>query len=264
VNDLGWVPAGIDINDVSPARVHDYYLGGWHNFPADRWAAERAIDRQPTIPAIVFANRRFLQRAVRYLAAAGVRQFLDLGSGIPTAGHVHEIAHAVDPQARVVYVDVDPVAVAHGTALLAGLDTAAMLGGDLRDVPLVLAAAPVRELFDFSQPIGVLTVAVLDLLPDADDPAGVVRRYRDAVSAGSHLVLSHRLPPPDPEADAVRDRGPTPGTPRTQDEISALFDGWDLVEPGVTDVARWHPAAADTLPADSDPAGYAGGVARKP
>jgi hypothetical protein len=269
VTGLGWAPAGIDVNQPSAARVYDYHLGGWHNFPADRWVARRAAETLPDLPATVRANRAFLHRAVRYLSAAGVRQFIDLGSGIPTAGHVHEIAHAVDPQARVVDVDVDPVAVAHGAALLAGTDTAAIVRADLRDVPLVLAAPPVRRLIDFTQPISVLMVDVLHLLPDTDDPAGVLARYREAVPTGSHLILSSPRPSPArthpaaaPAAAAHRaidtDRRLHP-----RDDIAAMFAGWDLFEPGVTQIGQWHPDT-NQITADRDRVTDLGGVARKP
>lgn len=266
---LGWSPAGIDVNQASAARVYDYHLGGLHNFPADRWVAQRAAESMPDLPATVRANRAFLQRAVRYLCAAGVRQFLDLGSGLPTAGHVHEITHAVDPQARVVYVDVDPVAAAHGDAMLAGTDTAAMVRADLRDVPLVLAAPPVRRLLDFTQPVGVLMVAVLHLLPDTDDPPGVVARYRDAVPTGSHLVLSSPWPSPAStrpaaaRAAAAHQAIDTDSRPHTRHHIAALFAGWDLVEPGITPIRQWHPDT-NQVTADRERVTDLGGVARKP
>jgi S-adenosyl methyltransferase len=265
---LGWAPAGIDVNEASAARVYDVHLGGWHNFPADRWVAQRAAESMPELPATVRANRAFLQRAVRYLCTAGVRQFLDLGSGIPTAGHVHEIAHAVDPQARVVYVDVDPVAVAHGDAMLAGIDTAAIVRADLRDVPLVLAKPPVRRLLDFTQPVGVLMVAVLHQLPDTDDPAGVVARYRDAVPTGSHLILSSpwssraRARTATAPAAAVY-RADADGRLDTGDNMAALFAGWDLVEPGITQIGKWR-SDTNQVMADRERVTDLGGVARKP
>jgi O-methyltransferase involved in polyketide biosynthesis len=248
VNDLGWVPAGIDVNRANAARIHDYLLGGRHNFPADRWAAERAADKMPDLWAFVRARRMFLQRAVRFLVSAGVRQFIDLGSGIPTEGHVHEIAQKLEPAARAVYVDVDPVAVAHGRAVLAGVDGASMVHADLRDVPLVLAAPAMRETIDLSRPVAVLMIAVLNLLPDADDPAGIVARYRDAAPSGSHLVLSH---PTFPDAPALlpatvvtggRQGAETDDRPRSRYDIAAFFAGWDLVEPGLGEIELWHPA----------------------
>jgi O-methyltransferase involved in polyketide biosynthesis len=251
VNELGWVPAGIDVNRANPARVHDYLLGGRHNFPADRWAAERAADDMPDLAAVVRARRMFLHRAVRFLVSADVRQFIDLGSGMPTEGHVHEIAQQLKPATRVVYVDVDPVAVAHGRALLAGIDGVSMVHADLRDVPLVLAAPALRDTIDLSRPVAVLMIAVLNLLPDADDPAGIVARYRDAVPGGSHLALSHpTFPdvPAHPPATAVtggptggHDGAETEGRRRTRDDIAAFFAGWDLMQPGLVEIELWHP-----------------------
>ena len=262
MTDFGWVPAGIDVNQPSAARVYDYHLGGRHHFPADRWVAEQAAVRLPELPATVRAHRAFLQRAVRYLCAAGVRQFLDLGSGMPTAGHVHEIAGTIDPRARVVYVDVDPVAVAHGEALLADIGTAAIVRADLRDIPLVLAAPPVRRLLDVTEPVGVLMVAVLHLLTDADDPAGVVARYRDAMPAGSHLVASA---PRGRTRRASTHRGFTINSRQAPaDDITAWFAGWDLVEPGITRIGRWHPDKDSAVTAEPEQVADLGGVARKP
>jgi hypothetical protein len=269
VDVLNWVPAGIDINAASAARIHDYHLGGLYNFPADRWVAERAAENLPELPAAVRVNRAFLQRAVRFLAAAGVRQFLDLGSGIPTAGNVHQIAHTIDPTARVVYVDVDPVAVAHGSAMLAGIYSAAMVRADLRDVRSILTAPPVREMIDFSEPVGVLMVSVLHLLSDSDDPAGVIAQYRDAVPAGSHFVVSHPGPAAAvsrPAAMPMNSGRHLPGQrsrSRTTGEITAWFDGWDLAEPGVTRVGRWRVDAHDPGSADHDLVTDLGGVGRK-
>jgi hypothetical protein len=240
-----WVPAGVDINAASPARVHDYHLGGLHNFPADRWVAQRAAENVPDLLAAVRANRAFLQRAVRYLCSAGVQQFLDLGSGIPTEGNVHEVAHAVDPTARVVYVDMDPVAAAHGKALLAGIYSAAMVRADLCDVRAVLASPDVRNIIDFSQPVAVLMVSVLHLLSDPNDPAGVIAHYRDAMPTGSHLVLSY------------------PGRHRAG-RIGAWFAGWELVEPGVTTVGQWRADERDIALPGNDGVADLGGVARKP
>jgi hypothetical protein len=265
----GWVPAGTDVNQPNDARVHDYYLGGWHNFPADQWVGQRAVQASPGLPALARANRAFLQLAVRHLSAAGVRQFLDLGSGIPTGGNVHEVAQQVDPGARVVYVDVDAVAVAHGQALLAGIDTAAMVHADLREVHLVLAAPAVRHLIDFHRPVGVFMISVLHLLSTSDDPAGVVARYRDAVPAGSYLALSHPIaanaqPAARGRAERTetrRDEGDD-ATARTRDEVAALFAGWQLESPGLVDPASWRPEGGPNA-ADTDQHRCAVAVGRK-
>jgi hypothetical protein len=257
VEDRAWIPAGTDVNRASPARVYDVHLGGWHNFPADRWSAMRAVDDYPLSSATVLANRAFLQRAVRYLLGAGVRQFLDLGSGIPTGGHVHEVAHGVDPAVPVVYVDSDPVAAAHGDALLAGTESAAMIRADLHDVPLVLGAPAVRRLLDLTRPVGVLAVDVLQALSDDDDPAGVVGRYRDAVPTGSHLAISH------PIADGGDPR-PGVGRRRDRDAITSMFAGWELLPPGVVPVTSWSVGAYDGVEDDQGRIAYLAGVAKKP
>jgi hypothetical protein len=246
-----WAPEEIDIDRPNPARIYNYHLGGMHNFAADRQAAEQIAAIMPELPLIMRANRKFLLRAVRLLVEAGVRQFLDLGSGIPTQGNVHEIAQDAAPGARVVYVDVDPVAVAHSKALLAGNDTAAAVQADLRDAPAVLAAPEVGRLIDFTQPVGILMVAVLHFVPDRDDPHGIVARYRDAVVPGSYLVISHAAASEDEHAPAGADaataaysRSVTEATLRTRAQVTSLFDGFDLVGPGVVYVNEWRPETA--------------------
>jgi hypothetical protein len=252
----GWIPAGTDVNVACPARVRDALLGGCHHFPIDQWTARRAVDDHLVEPMAAAANRGFLQRAVRHLLAVGVRQFLDLGSGIPTAGHVHEIVHGVDPAFPVVYVDVDPVAVAHGTAILSSAENAAAVCADLRDVSQVLAAPAVRHLIDFACPVGIVAVDVLHLLADTDDPAGVLGRYREAVPARSHLVVSHVLASaatPDPQGE----------TPRSRAGISNMFAGWDLVRPGLVPMSQWYADGGDGSPNGLEPTTYLAGVARK-
>jgi hypothetical protein len=252
----GWIPAGTDVNVACPARVRDAHLGGCHNFPIDQWTARRAVDDHLVEPMAAAANRAFLQRAVRHLLAAGVRQFLDLGSGIPTAGHVHEIVHGVDPAFPVVYVDLDPVAVAHGTAILSSTENAAAVCADLRDVSLVLAAPAVRHLIDFTRPVGIVAVDVLHLLAEADDPARVVSRYREAVPARSHLVISHVLA-------SAGTPGPQGETPRSRDRISNMLTGWDLVRPGLVPMSHWYADSGDGSPDALESTTYLAGVARK-
>jgi S-adenosyl methyltransferase len=251
-----WAPVEIDIQRPSPARIYDYHLGGSHNFAADRQLAEQLATIMPDLPLIMQANRAFLMRAVRLLADAGIRQFIDLGSGIPTVGNVHEIAQRAAPGSRVVYVDVDPVAVAHSRALLAGDDTVAVIRGDLRDVPLVLAAPELRRLIDFSRPVGLLMVAVLHFVPDRDDPAGIVRRYRDAVASGSYLVLSHAAATEDGPAPvgaelatATYSRAVAEAALRTRAQVAGFLTGFEPVEPGVVYVNEWHPEAGPENPA---------------
>ena len=235
-----WAPEAIDIDRPSPARIYDYHLGGTHNFPADRVAAQAITAKFPLTPAIARTGRAFLRRAVRHVAAKGVRQFLDLGSGIPTVGNVHEIAQAADRDARVVYVDMDPVAVAHSHAILADNDNATAVHADLRDVAEVLDSAQTRRLIDFSRPVGLLMVAVLQFVPDRDDPAGVVARYRDALVPGSHLVISQaaaaedgHIPQGGAEAAATYSSRVTELTLRTRAQVAEMFSGFELIDPGI-------------------------------
>jgi SAM-dependent methyltransferase len=180
---------GIDLDRPSAARVYDFYLGGFHNFAADREMGRQAVQMWPDLPEIMRPNRGFLRRAVEFLVDARVRKFLDLGSGIPTVGNVHEVAQRRAPDTKVVYVDNDPVAVEHAQAILAGDDRTTVVHADLRDPDAVLGDPAIRALLDLSRPIAVLMVAVLHFVPDEDDPAGLVARFRDAVPAGSYLAL---------------------------------------------------------------------------
>lgn len=267
---LSWVPDDIDHHRPSAARIYDCYLGGSHNFAADREVAERIVQLVPEVPRIARANRSFLRRAVVHLLHAGIRQFLDLGSGIPTAGNVHEITQRVDPAARVVYVDIDPVAVAHGRGILAGNDRVAMVQADLRAPQAVWSDPAVRDVLDRTEPIAILMVAVLHFLSDAERPAEVIAGYRDAVVRGSYLAISHihRVDAPAPvraETLGLYARAGMPLTPRTEAELSAFFAGFDLVEPGLVALPEWRP---DSPPDDDDTAGplslgFRAGVGRK-
>lgn len=186
-----WVPEDVDWRKPSPARVYDAQLGGAHNFEVDREVARQVAKVMPELPALLRANRSFLRRSVRFLIEAGVTQFLDLGSGIPTVGNVHEVAQAIDPACRVAYVDIDRVAVAHGRRLLAGNPNAVARRGDLRLPETVLADPAVRATLDFGRPVAMLMVAVLHFVADADRPAEIVRRLLAEAVPGSYLVLSH-------------------------------------------------------------------------
>jgi SAM-dependent methyltransferase len=242
------IPDGLPAADgPGIARVYDYLLGGSHNFAADRAAARDFLARWPDAQLTMLANRAFLGRAVRYLAAdAGIRQFLDIGSGIPTMGNVHEIAQQAAPGSRVVYVDNDPVAVAHSQALLARNDHAAAIQADLRQPRQILDHPDLRELLDLSEPAALLLVAVLHFLTDADDPAGLVAELRDALAPGSHVVISHGTTDAQPPhvAAAMRQYAQTtaPFRPRSHAEILAFFDGFTLIPPGLVPVPRWRPA----------------------
>ncbi len=251
-----WVPDEVDIERPSAARMYDYYLGGSHNLAADRTLAVEVMRTWPDLRIVARANRAFLRRTVTFLADAGVEQFLDLGSGIPTAGNVHEVARAVCPDARTVYVDMDPVAVAHSAALLAGVPNAAVLHADLRDPQSVLGDPVVRGLLDFSHPIAVLLIAVLPFVTDADHPARIIAEYRQATVPGSYLVISHGTDEYRPQevkaAGAIYTRAGHEITVRSRPQIMALMEGYELVEPGLVDMVLWRP---DPVLAGADPVG---------
>ena len=256
-----------DASTAHPARVYDCWLGGKDNFPADRHAAEQAIQALPQIAAYARANRAFLARVVRYLAAeAGVRQFLDLGTGIPTSPNVHQVAQAVDPAARIVYVDNDPVVLVHARALLAShpKGATAYLDCDLRDPDTILKTA--AGTLDFTRPVAVLLLATLQLIPDADDPHRIVARLLDGMPSGSYLAVSHPAKDIQPEATAAAAKRLTQlhvdVTLRARGEVAQFLDGLDLVEPGLVQVHRWRPD-----PGQASPAGEVtihAGVGRKP
>jgi hypothetical protein len=249
-----WAPEGIDVTRPSPARVYDYYLGGFHNFAADREMAQQALAMWPELPQIMRANRSFLRRAVTYLARIGITQFLDLGSGIPTAGNVHTVAREIAPDARVAYVDIDPVAVAHSQAILGDDPDCAAVMADLTRPQDVLGHPAVTGLLDLGRPIAVLAVAVLHFVDDERDPAGVLAAYRDAVVGGSHVVISHATHEGQPERAASHQnlyrRAGTPMTMRTHAQVAGLFAGLDLVEPGLVYLTRWRPDPGEE---DDDP-----------
>jgi SAM-dependent methyltransferase len=251
-----WAPAGIDIERPSAARLYDYFLGGCHNFAADRDLAAQYIAAWPQMPMASQANRAFLRRAVRFCVAAGVRQFLDIGSGIPTAGNVHEVAQQVAPETRVMYVDIDPVAVAHSRQILSGNGRAGVIQEDLRRPDAILEHPEVRHMLDFDRPVAVVLAAVLHFIPDADDPYGIVARLRDALVPGSYLVVAHPARDSRPQAMAkleeLSKRTTTPGTTRTRAEVERLFTGFELVEPGVVWVPLWRPDCPDDLTEDQE------------
>jgi len=265
-----WAPGDIDLSRPSIARVYDYWLGGAHNFAVDRAVGDRVLADVPVLREVILNHRAFLRRAVRHLLARGVRQFLDLGSGIPTVGNVHEIAQAVDPTARVVYVDVDPVAVAHSRAILTGNELVGVLRTDVRDAPAVLGSPEVRGLLDLDRPVGVLMVALLHFVPDEEDPPGLVAAYRDAVPPGSYLALSHagyedgEWDPAWDEAKRAYDRGVSRMTYRRKQDVEALLKGFDLVAPGVERLPLWRPESPDDVAGGAEHFLGFGAVGRKP
>jgi SAM-dependent methyltransferase len=262
-----WVPAGIDVNRPSAARVYDYFLGGAHNFAVDRMLAEQIAAMTPNIGETMRSNRVFLRRAVRYLVSQGVRQFLDIGSGIPTAGNVHEIALEAAPDAAVVYVDIDPVAVEHSRAILAGEDRAGVICADVRDIDRVLAEAGKLELIDFTEPVGVLLAGVLHFVPDTDDPAAGVAALREAVAPGSYLLISHATADGQPaeviEAQRLSGRTATEIVLRSAAEIATYFDGFTMVEPGLVFIPQWRPDPQDPMDDHPERVGAYAGVGRK-
>jgi len=264
-----WAPEGVRLDQPSAARVYDYLLGGSHNSAADRHVAWQILEAMPDARDAARVNRAFLRRAVRFLVDAGIRQFLDLGAGIPTAGNVHEIAQGLAPDARVVYVDVDPVAVAHGRVLLAGNDRAAVVQADMREPDRVLASRQVGRLLDLDAPVGLLMVAILHVIPDPDDPAGLVARYRDTVAAGSYLTISHATADSRPEVmgklQAITRRIPTTrASPRSHERIGTFFAGFELVDPGLVWVPQWRPDPDDEPNPQPERTVTYGGVGRKP
>lgn len=236
----------IDVRRPNSARMYDYYLGGSTNFESDRDAARQVIAAMPDAITSIRANRSFLARAVRFCVQQGVEQFLDLGSGVPTVGNVHEVARWLDPRARVAYVDNEPVAVAHGRHLLRNVERTTVTEADLRDVDRVLTADEVTGLLDFDRPIAVLMVSVLNFVEDDDVAREVVRRYTEPLVPGSFLALSHVTPesvPPEVAgrvAELYRNANP-PSFWRSPAQISALLEGFDLVAPGLVPPSQWHP-----------------------
>ncbi|MFG2335645.1 SAM-dependent methyltransferase [Streptomyces yangpuensis] len=270
-----WAPPGIDISVPSVSRIYDYYLGGSHNFEVDRQAARRAMEFMPGLPKIMQANRAFMRRAVRHAVAEGVTQFLDIGSGIPTFGNVHEIARAASPAARVVYVDHDPVAVAHSHAVLVDDEHTGVVAADLRKPKEILAAPEVGRLLDLERPVALLLVAVLHFLEDTDRPYEAVAELRDALAPGSLLILTHASYEGIPLTQEVaggavgvyRDiRNPL--VMRTGEQISGFFEGFEMVEPGLVSMPDWRPDRAEDGEDGETPedpyafSGYAG-VGRK-
>ncbi|MFJ9724021.1 SAM-dependent methyltransferase [Streptomyces sp. NPDC101209] len=263
-----WAPRSIDISVPSVSRIYDYYLGGSHNFEVDREAARKAMEFMPGLPKIMQANRAFMRRAVRFAAGEGITQFLDIGSGIPTFGNVHEVAESASPGAHVVYVDHDPVAVAHSQAVLEGHDNAGVVAADLRKPQEILASAEVDRLIDLNRPVALLLVAILHFVEDEDDPYEAVAWLRDALAPGSMLILTHASYegiPLSPEraagtVDVYKDiRNPL--IMRSREEIARFFEGYDMVEPGLVPMPHWRPDAA---PEDEDPYAFSGfaGVGR--
>jgi O-methyltransferase involved in polyketide biosynthesis len=248
------------------ARIYDYLLGGKDNFEEDRSAARQLLDAVPDAAVAAWDNREFLGRAVRFLAEeAGIRQFIDIGTGLPTRGSVHAIVEQSAPASRVVYVDYDPVVIDHAQALLAEHPNVIAINGDLRQPGLVLADPAIQRLIDFDQPVAILLVAILHFVKDEESPGQILSQLRNAMAPGSYLALSHVTSDGVPPAaiDRVRklyEQATAPGVPRNYADISALFDGLELIPPGVVNVASWR---ADWMATEPGRTIFFVGVGRK-
>ena len=260
--------ADIDFRTPNMARMYDFALGGKDNFAADREAVQNLFRLAPENAYVPKANRQFLRTAVRFAAEQGIRQFIDLGAGLPSQGSAHEAARLVEPDARVVYVDSDPVVLAHARALLAGNDSGlAIIAEDIRDTGRILDHPDTKRLIDFSEPVAVLFVAVLHGIPDADDPSGIVAEFVRRMAPGSYLIVSHLTREGHPAEivqakEEVWAKSSTPMAYRSRTEIMRFFHGLELVEPGLTTVTRWREDSPD---AQLDAAGTwtLAGVGRK-
>jgi O-methyltransferase involved in polyketide biosynthesis len=259
----GFQAEEIDTSRPHPARIYDYLLGGKDNYEVDREAGDQLVAVAPEARIGVRANRAFMRRAVRHAVGGGIRQILDLGTGLPTSPNVHEIAQETAPDVRVAYVDNDPIVYTHGNALLSRSGSTSIVLGDVRRPQAVLDHPEVRKVIDFDQPVAVLLVALLHFLTDAENPRQVVATLRDVLPAGSCLVLSHATGDfaDRSGAQAVYDKATATMNLRTRAEVEAFFDGFELIEPGVTQVPFWRPDG--TPPPRSEEIGFYGGVAFK-
>lgn len=266
-----WIPQSVDVSVPSMARTYDFLLGGAHNFAVDRELAAHVELVMPDARSAARVNRAFLGRAVRFMVQRGIRQFLDIGSGIPTVANVHEVAQGEDPECRVVYVDKDPIAVAHSELMLAGNDRATVVRADMREPEAVLDHPETRRLLDFDQPVGLLVLMMLHWLPDEADPWALMARYRDALAPGSHLAITHVTADHQDQrltevTDLIREsRSADQLTERSHHQVLELFGDFELVEPGLVGCAVWRPAGpGDVSDVPEMNMVIYGGVARKP
>lgn len=235
----------LDFSRPSPARIYDVFLGGKDNFEVDRQAAQIAIDAGPDLPQTARENRQFLGRAVRFLIESGIRQFIDIGTGLPTQGHVHEIAQALAPEAHVVYVDNDPIVASHARALLAHTDNTAVIGADMRQPDSILEHPSVRRLIDFSEPVGMLMFLVLHFASDAE-AARILTAFKDVMVPGSYLVISHATADGYEDEELVNrvrsawDETESKMHPRHRADVEEMFSGFELLEPGLVWGAQWR------------------------
>lgn len=269
-----WVPPGVDQNTASIARVYDYIIGGKDNFEIDRLAGDAMIAIESDAPQIAITNRVFLRKVVQYaVREVGIRQFLDIGSGLPTQGNVHESAREIDSSVRVVYVDNDPMALAHSRALVGESDTTIVVSGDARCPNEILQNPEVRKHLDFDQPLGLLLFSILHHINDHEDPNGIAAAFRSTLAPGSLMAVSHFVNPGDGDptvagkvrqAEIVFNESLGTGRWRSYDELRAFFGDFEIIEPGVVPVTDWRPEPGKSPPLS--PYAYstiAGGVARK-
>ncbi|ASR39294.1 hypothetical protein BAY61_14655 [Prauserella marina] len=269
--DHAWIPDGVDISVPSMARTYDYLLGGGHNFAVDREIGDKIERVMPGLRHAARVNRAFLARAVRFMMDSGIRQFLDIGSGIPTVANVHEVAQGRDPECRVLYVDRDPVAVAHSELILTGNERAAVLNADMREPEAIFASSAARNLLDLDEPVGLLMLLMLHWIPDDSDPAGLMKRYLAPLASGSQLAMTHVSA--DHQGDNLteatdvikKSKSPDQVNARGHAEITALFAGFELVEPGLVGCGEWRPRGPADISdkPDMNMLVY-GGVGRKP
>ena len=268
--DKSRAPAGVEVRKPHAARVYDYALGGKDNYAADRALIDKLSAVIPDTPLVARENRAFLGRAVHFLAEAGIRQFIDIGTGLPTQGNVHEVAHGIAPEARVVYADYDSIVIAHSRELLTGIDNAIVVQKDVREPDGILDDPGVRSMIDFDQPLAVLLVGLLHLVAESDDPAAIVARFRAAIPSGSYLAICHISgdhQPPEAVTQWTELFGgmAEPMVPRTHEQIGRFFEGMELVDPGLVKAWEWRPDEPGGVPSPSPRTGWLlGGVARKP
>jgi hypothetical protein len=260
----------VDLERPSAARIYDYLLGGFYNFDVDRAAAQRITEVMPEMPLFMQANRAFLRRVVRFLTDQGIDQFLDIGSGIPTVGNVHEIAQQSNPSARVVYVDNEPVAVIHSRTILQDNSKATVIQADLRQPDVILGHPETQRLLDFNKPLAVLFLSVLLFVTDDEEAYRIVRSVRDTLVPGSYIAISHPTEDeyPAEKGEKVKTLYASIGTPvrvRSYNEVERFFEGLELLEPGLVRVPLWRPEGPDDLfLKNPESSGYYAGVGRKP
>ncbi|HEX5598719.1 MAG TPA: SAM-dependent methyltransferase [Micromonosporaceae bacterium] len=260
------LPVGIDLSRPSAARVYDYFLGGAHNFEIDRQLAEQIASLTPNLAETMRAGRALLRRAVRFLVNEGIDQFLDIGSGIPTVGNVHEVAQSVNPKAHVVYVDIDPVAVAHSRAILEGNDRCTVIHADLREPERILAEAQQSGLLDLTRPVAVLLAGVVHFIPDSDKPGELIKTLREATVPGSYLLISHSTFEDQPQemldAQRLSSRTDTEISLRSRAEITSFFGDFTILEPGVVHMPLWRPDSPSDVDDNPERFGAFGGLGR--